>query len=354
MIIRPFALLLLFAIAAQGHDTHVAPHRYTPPALPLEIGSGDFRYRLVPNWAQKNRAAHPIGNGKAIVEDRKGRLYFLNGSRRTCVIVLDPAGKVLNAWGDFAKSPHGLNIHTEADGKEVLFITDNSKNGKVFKTTLQGEVLMTISCPDDATLYPKPDAFRPAEVIPTRAGDLLVPDGYGSDYVLRYDANGKFLNAFGGKLGEGEARLAHFGPHGGIVEYATSASPKVILALSDQQKIKRFTLAGRWIDTIPMPGGNPRDIIFHRGHIFVPHLGDDWPKSRNQPGFVSVLDHDFRVVANLGGKPPVYRNGKLQQMHHNTHAFYHPHGICLARDGAIYVAQDASNATYPLKFVPIR
>tara|TARA_Y100001934_G_C12385099_1_gene795108 strand:+ start:1899 stop:2864 length:966 start_codon:yes stop_codon:yes gene_type:complete len=319
----------------------------------LEIGEAKFRYRLVPGWAQKNKAPFPIGNGKAIVEDSKGRLYFLNGSRKQCVIVLNRNGKVLDAWGDFAKSAHGLTLHEEG-GREVLFIADNSADGKVFKTTLDGKVLMTVSCPVESGLYPDPKKFKPAEVITTRSGDFFVPDGYGSDYILRFDKNGEYQSAFGGNLGKGEARLAHWGPHGGIVDYQDPKAPVIILGLSDQQKIKRFTMGGKWIDTIPIPGGNPRDIIFHRGHIYIPHLGDDWPKERNNPGFVSVLNREFKIVANLGARPAKYVDGKLQQMHHNIHAFYHPHGICLASDGAMYVAQDASNATYPLKFVPIR
>ena len=35
------------------------------------------------------------------------------------------------------------------------------------------------------------------------------------------------------------------------------------------------------------------------------------------------------------------------------HAFHHPHGILLAKDGSLYVVQDASNNTWPMKFVPV-
>lgn len=345
--------LFLCATAVFAHEPHVPPAQYVPPALPLEIGEGAFRYRLVPNWAQQNRQTVPVGNCRAIVEDARGRLYVVNGSRKNCVVVLDPAGRVLGAWGDFARSAHGLNLVREG-GQEVLYLSDNSADGKVFKTTLDGRILMTISCPLDSGLYADAANFKPAEIIPLPDGGLFVLDGYGSDYILRFDARGKFTGAFGGKLGEGEARIAHWGPHGGDIDWRVPGQPMLILGLSDQETIKRFTLDGKWLATIPFPGGNPRDIVFHRDHIFVPHLGDNWPKERNNPGFISVLDHDFKVVANLGGEPAVYTDGKLRRMRHNTHAFYHPHGILLARDGSLYVAQDASNNTYPLKFVPIK
>ncbi len=346
-------VLLLSAATVLGHDTHVSPAKYVPAAVPYEIGSGKFLYRLVPNWAQKNREKFPIGNGKGVVEDSKGNLYFLNGNRKNSVVVLRPDGTAIKAFGGFSKSPHGINIVREGE-KEFLFISDNGKNGKIYKTDLNGKVLMTVSCPTESGLYPDPGKFRPAEIVPIPGGDFFVLDGYGSDYILCFNSNGKFLRAFGGNIGEGESRIAHWGPHGGNIDLRDPKNPILIVGLSDQQKIKRFTLDGDCIDTIPIPGGNPRDIIFHRGHIFVPHLGDDWPKQRNNPGYMSVLDYDFKVVANLGGDPPVYKQGKLQQMHHNVHAFYHPHALCVGSDGSLYVAQDASNNTYPLKFKPIR
>jgi len=259
----------------------------------------------------------------------------------------------LDAWGDFAPGAHGLNLVRE-EGREALFISENRADGKIFKTTLGGKILMTVGCPMESGLYPDPKRFRPAEIVPIPGdGGFFVLDGYGSDYILRFDASGNYLSAFGGNLGEGEAALAHWGPHGGNIDTRNPKQPILLLGLSDQEKVKRFRLDGTWIDTIPMPGANPRDLVFHRGHVFIPHLGDDWPKSRNNPGYISVVDYDFKVVANLGGATAVYRDGRLQRMRHNQHAFYHPHGILCASDGSLYVVQDASNNTWPLKFRPL-
>ncbi len=127
-------------------------------------------------------------------------------------------------------------------------------------------------------------------------------------------------------------------------------NPILILAMSDQQTLKRFALGGTWIDTIPLPGGNPRDIVFFDDHIVIPHLGDNWPEDRNAAGFISFLDRDFNVVANLGGKSRRDGNGKLVGMQHNSHLFRHPHGIVFDQRGNLYVAQFASNGTFPLKF----
>jgi peptidylamidoglycolate lyase len=346
------AAMVLVLFKLQAHDTHPTRSEYQIPDQPITIGEGDFRYQLVPGWAQHNSENYKIGDGKAIVEDADGRIYHLNGSAYNCVIVLNKNGDVLDAWGDFAPSAHGLNLFKEGD-RELLFISENRANGKIFKTTLEGEILMTVSCPVESGLYPDPGMFRPAEVVPLTNGDFLALDGYGSDYIIRFNKDGEYLSAFGGKLGQGEAQLKHWGPHGANVDYRDPEDPVLIVGLSDQEKIKRFTLNGIHLDTIPLPGANPRDIYFHRGHIFIPHLGDNWPKEPNNPGYISVVDYDFKVVANLGAYTATYENNHLARMQHNQHAFHHPHGILLAKDGSLYVVQDASNSSWPMKFRPL-
>ena len=199
-----------------------------------------------------------------------------------------------------------------------------------------------------------PEDFRPSKTLHLPDGDFFVIDGYGKDYIHHFNADGEYQSSFGGSIGEGEAQLAHWGPHGGGIDYSDPNRPQIILALSDQNKLKRFSLNGKWLETILLPGGNPRDIVFHHDHIFIPHLGDNWPEDRNAAGYISVLDRNFKVVANLGGSSPRYREGNLDTMAHSSHLFHHPHGIGFDRDGNLYVAQFASNSTWPLKFERLR
>ncbi len=350
-------LILLFCQSVIGHDhpyAHITEPDYKPPSTPVIIGDGAFRYQLVPGWATRNAETHKLGHGHAIAEDSAGRILFLNASAEYCMIILDKQGKLLEAWGTFAPGAHGLTI-VEENGHEVLFITDNSKNGKVFKTTLEGDILMTLSYPEASGLYISADDFRPSETMHLPNGDFYVIDGYGKDYIHRYNADGTYLSSFGGDIGKGEARLEHWGPHGGGIDLKDTENPTIILALSDRNRIKRFTVDGSWLETIQLPGGNPRDIIFHRDHMVVPHLGDRWPTDRNAAGYLSVLDRKFRVIANLGGTPPSYdETGRLKPMSHSSHLFHHPHGACFDSEESLYVAQFASNGTWPLKFVRLK
>ena len=125
---------------------------YSPPGEAVVIGEGDFRYRLVPGWATQNAANYKLGNCNAIAQDSRGRILLLHTSKEHCLIALSPEGMVLDAWGDFTVAAHGLSVVKEKE-REVLFISDHSAGGKVYKTTLDGEVLMTISCPMESALY---------------------------------------------------------------------------------------------------------------------------------------------------------------------------------------------------------
>lgn len=342
------SLVLLFGAALFGlaHETHGPAKSYAPPAKSVVLGQGDFRYELIPGWATHNKDIK-LPHCHAIEANGTGQIYLLVNDPKQCMIVLDPSGTVISRWGDFTKSAHGLAIVWDGE-QEHCFITDNSPNGAVYKTTLDGEVVMKVTCPMESKLYTKPEQFKPSKTIHLRGGDFLVLDGYGKDYIHRFKADGTYVTSWGGDIGEGEAKLKHWGPHGGA-----ASDERVILALSDQQKLKLFSHAGEYQKTIPLPGSNPRDIVFHRGHIWIPHLGDAWPKDRNAGGYLSVLDRDFKVVANLGGAAPRYDGEKLEPMAHNGHVFHHPHGMCFDWQGNLYVAQFASNGTWPLKFRPV-
>jgi peptidylamidoglycolate lyase len=315
------SMVLLAAVCVAHERPHQSKVKYTPPTEPIVIGQGDWRYQLVPSWGLGAESKIEVGHCHAMVQSKSGLVYLANTHPKNSIVVFTTKGELVDAWGDFLPSAHGLSI-VEEGGEEFLFITDNSRGGKIVKTTLKGEVVMQINCPMESGLYESPQEFRPSRTIILPNGDLIVLDGYGKDYVLRFDAHGKYLSAFGGDLGTGEAKIAHFGPHGGNLDLANPARPDLILALSDKQRMKRFSMDGTWLETIHLPGSNPRDVSFHRDHIIVPHLSDDWPGDRNAAGFISVLDRNFKVVANLGGKPPVYHDGKLQPMTHDTHAWY--------------------------------
>jgi hypothetical protein len=231
------------------------------------------------------------------------------------------------------------------NGKEYLFLTDLSRH-RVFKTTTNGEILQEWGWPETTGKYTKEDEYRPSWTLHLPDGGFFVLDGYGRDFILHYDAAGKFQRIFGGA----EGGIVHWGPHGGMVDARNPADPTLLIAMSDQQYLLRLGLDGKQRHQTPLPGGNPRQIRLHQDHFFVAHLADNWPKDRNSRGFVSVLDKDLRVVSNIGGSAPEYDDsGKLRPMRSISEVFLHPHDLTVGKDGSLYVAQFASGKTYPVK-----
>jgi hypothetical protein len=298
---------------------------------------------VVPGWGVLGEKT-PVKNCHGIVQDREGHIILLTDHVSNNVIVYDKRGRLVHKWGSDWPGAHGLSIVKERD-REILFITDLVKH-KVVKATLDGKILDEWLWPKDTGLYAREDEYKPSWTLHLSNGDFFVLDGYGKDFITHYDARGKFVKIFGGQPGG----ITHWGPHGGMADLRDSKRPSLLIAMSDQQYLLRLSLDGEKLQQIDMPGGNPRQIRLHKDRFYMAHLGDNWPKDRNSRGFISVLDKNLKVLSNIAGTAPVYGDdGKLQPMRHQEELFIHPHDLIVDEDDSIYVAQFASNDTYPIK-----
>ncbi len=307
------------------------------------LGQGDYRYRVVPDWGVLG-AKTPVKNCHGIVQDREGHIILLTDHTANNVIVYDKAGHLVHKWGTEFPGAHGLSIVEEA-GRQVLFLTDLEKH-KVVKATLDGKILQEWFWPEHTGRYEKEDQYRPSWTLHFPNGDFFILDGYGRDFITHYDSKGKFVRIFGGQPGG----ITHWGPHGGMADLRDPANPSLLIAMSDQQYLLRLSPEGKKLAQFDLPGGNPRQIRLHKGRYFLAHLADNWPKNRNSRGFLSVLDQDFKVMSNIAGTPPVYDDrGHLGKMSHQEDIFLHPHDLIVDSEDSIYVAQFASNETYPIK-----
>ena len=74
---------------------------------------------------------------------------------------------------------------------------------------------------------------------------------------------------------------------------------------------------------------------------------------KENSGFTTILDKNNKVVSNLGGTEPVYKDGVLQPMSQAEKIFLNPHDVCIDDDENLYVAQWASGKVYPYKFTRV-
>lgn len=311
------------------------------------LGHNDKRYKLNKDWGKLDFTHYPVKDCHEMVQDSKGRIFLLTNETHNNIIIYDRKGKLLDSWGHDYPGGHGLTLFNE-NGTEVLFICDNSRN-QVIKTTLDGRVLLTLNYPKETGQYSKQEEFIPTETAIAANGDIYVADGYGKDFIIRYDYKGNYLGYFGGR-GDKDEHLLN--AHGVCMDYRNPKQPTLIVTSRQQNAFKRFTLDGKYISTIPMPGAWVCRPVIHGDYLYAAVLQSNanlWKQS----GFVTILDKDFKVVSNLAGSEPIYKENQLQEMYQTVKAFDYPHDVCIDDEGNLYVAQWNSGQVYPYKLEPV-
>ncbi len=310
------------------------------------IGHGEFKYKVDQSWGNLDPNTTPVKNCHEMVMDSKGRLIMVTDETKNNVIIYDKSGKLLDSWGHEFPGGHGLTIWN-AGGEEFLFICDPNL-GKVFKTTLDGKILLTINHPSEIGIYEKSDPFKPTETAIGPNGDIYIADGYGSQYIIQYDTEGKYIRHFGGK-GNGDDQFAT--AHGVCIDARDKNNPTLLCTSRGHNSFKRFALEGKYLSTIFLPGAFVCRAVIDDDNIYA---GVCWSRLKylnqtNNSGFVTIMDADNKVISNPGGTAPNYLDGKLQLMVQSQPIFKHCHDVCIDEDKNIYVCQWNANKSYPIK-----
>ncbi len=309
-------------------------------------GHNHMRYSMNKSWGTLNADQYPVKDCHEMVQDRKGRIFLLTNETKNNILIYDKKGKLKGSWGHEFPGAHGLSLQS-AGGEEYLFITDNNRH-QVYKTTLDGKVLLTIDYPKETGVYEKAEAFVPTETTILDNGEFYIADGYGAQYIIHYDEKGKIKNFFGGR-GEGPAHLdnAH-----GITVDKRYGKPSLLVTDRTRTCFKRFSLEGQYLETIELPGACVCRPVIKGDYLYAAVLRS--PDLQHEgSGFVTILDKANKVVSNIGGAAPVYKEGKLQPMSQSEKIFTHPHDVCVDDEDNIYVAQWASGKVYPYKFTRV-
>lgn len=311
------------------------------------LGHNNKRYRINTKWSGADVSRYPVKDCHEMVQDARGRILLLTNETKNNVLIYDKGGKLLHSWGTEYPGAHGLTLFNE-NGTDVLFICDNNRH-QVIKTTLDGKVLMTLDYPKETGQYSKADEYVPTETAIAPNGDIYVVDGYGKDFVIQYNAAGKYIRHFGGR-GEGDRYLLN--AHGVCIDTRNAAQPALIVTSRQQHAFKRYALDGRYLNTIALPGAWVCRPVINGDYLYAAVLqsnSNPWKQS----GFVTILDKDFKVVSNLGGNEPVYSNGKVQELMQADKVFQYPHDVCIDDEENMYVAQWNSGNIYPYKLTPV-
>ena len=329
----------------------------------LVVGHGTHRYKVNAGWAKVNPRVHPLINCHEMVASKNGKLYMLGDHSDNNVLVFDRSGKVVDSWGYRYPAGHGLTIFDEGD-EETLFICDTgshsdrrgrwrSQPGSVTKTRLNGEVIFQLGHPKTIGVYKDGMGYHPTETAVAPNGDIYVADGYGSNYIVRYDANGRYLQHFGGKDNE-DPRYNLNQAHGVAIDLRKPGQPRLVVTSRNDQAFKFFTLDGKFLEQVTLPGAYVCRPVLHGDNLLAGVCFANTPAGeirQKHNGYVTILDADNKVVSNAGGTEPVYKNGDLQPMYQDSrvhHLFHHGHDVCVDADENLYLCQWDAKGMAPI------
>ncbi len=319
---------------------------FMPKSGEIIIGHNTHKYKVVPGWGLLDAGKNPVNDCHEMVEDAKGRLIMCTNETRNNIIIYDKSGKLLETWGTTYPGAHGLTIGDEG-GQQFLLITDTARH-QVIKTDLKGKEIFKIDYPKETEKYQYPGQFVPTETaVNTLNGDIYVADGYGANYIIQYDSKGRYIRHFGGR---GATNETFDTCHGVLIDNRNKNNPTLLVTDRMNQCLKRFTLAGIYLETIHLPGTFICRPVLQGKYIFGAAFRSTDASLENS-GYIQILNENMQVVSTPGGSEPVYVNGKLQTQKKEdpNNVFMHPHDVHVDSDENIYIPQWASKKTYPVK-----
>jgi peptidylamidoglycolate lyase len=311
------------------------------------LGHNNKRYKINIRWSRADISRNPVNDCHEMVQDSKGRILLLTNETKNNVLIYDKNGKLLDTWGSGYPGAHGFTLFNE-NGEDVLFICDNNRH-QVIKTTINGKVLMVLDYPKETGEYSKAEEYVPTETAIASNGDIYVADGYGKDFVIQYNASGKYIRHF---CGRGNKEKNVLNAHGVCIDLRDKHSPSLIVTSRQENAFKRYSLDGNYLNTISLPGAWVCRPVIKGDYLYAAVLQTN-SRQGQRSGFVTILDKNNKVVSNLAGSEPTYSDGKPDEMYQTIKAFQYPHDVCIDDEENMYVAQWNSGKIYPYKLEPV-
>jgi len=285
--------------------------------------AADLKYTVVPNFFEHEpdgKALGPCHGG--VVIDQAGRIYVTTDTERG-IVVYSPAGKFLHAFGP--TKIHGLEIRKEK-GTEYIYAARPSEH-EVLKLTLDGKTEWTIRAPMESGIFKEEKGFNPCAVTVAPDGSIFVADGYGSNFVLKFDEDRKFVKAFGGPgEEEGKFKTCH-----GIGLDTRSGKPLLLVCNRNNNRVEHWDLDGNFVRVIQKDLRMPAAVHIRGNYAIFPEL----------QGRVTVLDKEGNIVAQVGDNPTASQraNFGLPPDQWSEGICNSPHGASMDNEGNLIVSE---------------
>jgi len=292
-------------------------------ALASTAVAADLKFSLVPDFFDAKPGDQPIGACHGgIVIDKAGHIYVTTDTKRG-ILVFSAAGKFQRAVGP--SHIHALEIREEG-GTEYIYAARPSQH-EVIKLKLDGERVWAINFPEEAGLYKEASKFNPCAVTVAPDGSIYIADGYGANYVLKYDKDRKFVKAFGGPgKEEGKFNTCH-----GIACDTRQGKPLLLVCNRNNNRVEYWDLDGNFVKVIRKDLRMPAAVHIRGDYAVFPEL----------QGRATVLDKAGNIAAQVGDNPNEKQraNYGLPPDQWKDGICNSPHGASIDKDGNLLVAE---------------
>jgi hypothetical protein len=301
------------------------------------LGAGPHRFRWVRGWGTLPSGMTWGGMHGGIAVDDRGQV-FLSTDGDGSILVFDRAGKLVRSMGrewkpvEAGQGTHELQLSREG-GQDFLYIVSLFRH-EFAKLTTQGQVVWVKAYPRESGLYASKEEFSPTGIAVAPGGDVYVTDGYGANYVHRYDAKGAYVSSWGGKCSPAREDGKFSTPHKIAID-RRGPQPTVLVTDRANHRLQWFTLEGRHLRTLD---GSANDLLrlpsalSFRGDTLA--IGD-------LKGRVTLLGPDDTLLAQLGdsGIETKQATNKVPPAEWVDGQLIAAHGVAWDGDAALYVSE---------------
>jgi len=292
----------------------------------LGLDQAAIKFSHVPNHFPAQADNQPLGpaHGGAAV-DAAGNVYVSTDTPRG-ILVFGPDGKYLRHFGP--AMIHGLHLQREADG-EYLYAARPSAH-EVVKLKTDGTSVWTMAYPQEADLYSNPNEFNPTNVVALADGTIFVADGYGKNFIHKFDRDRKYVKSFGGP-GSNPAEEGKFHRCHGLAVDTRGPKPLLIVCNRESGRVEQWDTDGNLVKILA------RDLRMPA----AAHVAGDYVAIAELQGRVTVLGKDNKIAAQIGDNPTAAQraNFGLEPAQWTEGVCNSPHGIAFDRKGNLIVSE---------------
>ena len=293
---------------------------------PVQGLQREARFSHVPNYFPAQPDNQPLGpaHGGAAV-DRAGNVYISTDTPRG-ILVFGPDGKYLRCFGP--TQIHGLHLQRERDGEYLYAARPNAH--EVLKIKTDGTPVWTMGYPEAAGTYAKADEFRPTNVVALPDGTIFVADGYGKNFIHKFDRDRKYVKSFGGQGGNPAEEGKFNRCHGLAVDRRTPVA-RLIVCNRESGRVEQWDTDGNLIKVLQRNLRMPA----------AAHVAGDYVAIAELQGRVTILGKDNNIAAQIGDNPMASQraNFGLDPAQWTDGVCNSPHAVAFDRDGNLIVSE---------------